>query len=414
MSSHHRLARPRAWLVAALALLLATPRLDAAILNICGFETGNDREASTTSGTFSIQSTTKHTGTYALRVNPATTAVGWVQLDGYSSSWGNGTSLGAATVYFHCKYFFTTFPAANTEPIASWRTGSALKAELRVSSGGLLSFYDQTATIVGSPGATALSTSTWYSISGSIGTGSSGAFDVRINGTTELSGTADTTTTNHNNMRVGKTDNRNGQTVDFYVDDCTLDDATLPATTLVIKALNPTGDGNYTAWTVGAGAGADWENVDDTPPDDDTTYLLSTGTAGDASTVALENASAETITGTIRAVKPHITIKRDTGSNGSVQGRLRSNTTDTDGTDAAAAATWQPKARIFTTDPATSAAWTTSGLDGVEVGVEERVTGAATTRLTYAALMVAFEPGAGGGPAGCANGFFFGGLGCNE
>lgn len=36
-----------------------------AFLNICGFETGNTMECALINGTFSIQTTTKRTGTYA-------------------------------------------------------------------------------------------------------------------------------------------------------------------------------------------------------------------------------------------------------------------------------------------------------------------------------------------------------------
>lgn len=48
-----------------------------ATLNLTGFETGDETKLQSLTGTASVQSGIKRTGTYAFRSNPTTTAVGW-------------------------------------------------------------------------------------------------------------------------------------------------------------------------------------------------------------------------------------------------------------------------------------------------------------------------------------------------
>lgn len=60
-----------------------------AVINFTGQETGDNTEAIATAGTFSVQATTKRTGGYALRCNPAGNAAG-------HHSYGGLAATGAA------------------------------------------------------------------------------------------------------------------------------------------------------------------------------------------------------------------------------------------------------------------------------------------------------------------------------
>jgi hypothetical protein len=369
-------------------LLLFSNVGEAAVLNLCGFESGASSERSTDSGTFSVQSTTKRTGNYALRINTSTT--GFHRFNQFATD-GNTTNMNAADVYVRFYMRVATAPAANTENVFQAHDNTNVKLELRLNSSRQLVAYDTALSVLGT-GATALSLNTWYRIEVRVGTGAAATYEVKIDGVSELSGTGNLSTTNNARVDLGRTTNRNSQATDIYYDDFLIDDATYPGAGQIV-ALTPDGDGNAVTWTIGAGAGNDWENVDEVPADDDTTYLLSTLSVGQASTVSLISSTAASISGTIKAVKAFVRTKRDGAANGTFQLRLRSNTTNSDGANAASGSTYGVNQLIHAVDPATSAAWAVAALDSVEVGVEE-AEATDRTRWTASMVMVDFEPAA--------------------
>lgn len=378
----------------AFILVFSLTKAEAAIVQICGFETGTALESTTTSGTFSVQATTKRTGGYALRINPTTTNAGFADIRFLGA---NGDAGGNnATIYTRFYFRYGTKPSSNNEPIyAAVSTAPATKLEIRIDSSGQILAYDSALSLLGT-GSTVLAQDTWYRIEVLSGTGAAANYEVRIDGTTELSGTANQTVTNHGRMQFGKVANRNGNTVNFYYDDIAIDLAAFPGAGQ-IEVMVPDGDGSAVTWTVGAGGGADWENVDELPHDTATSYLLSTLVSGNASLVTLESATSAGISGTINAVKNGIIRNRNGGSNGSINTRVRSGGTnsDTSGGSATASAIAITGA-VLTTDPSTGSAWTTSGLDGVEIGILENSTTNAS-RWTAGYLSVDFTPSAGGG-----------------
>lgn len=353
------------------------------MLAFTGMEIGNTSEFSSASGTNSVQSTTKRTGTYAFKVNPTTTATSYGVFRTYSASTGASADYSAATAYHTFWFLYVTKPASGDEPIcSSLNIGVSVKFELRINSGGNLVAYDSALSLLGT-GSTVLVASRWYWIDVKVGTGTSAAWELRINGVTELSGsTANLTTTNNGSFRLGKGVNRNGNSVEFYYDDAGVDDAAYlgPGEVRIMRAV---ANGTYTAWT---GATPKWDQVDEVPPNS-TDSLDSTLTVGDAYTAAVATGSASFIHGSVKSVKPCVSILR-VGAAPACRLRLRSNTTDHDTTaDVGGAFSVLIAGMILNTDPATSATWTLKGLDTLEVGAIERSTVNKTT-LVQVCIMV--------------------------
>lgn len=358
---------------------------------ICGFETGslNEVQASWTDANSVIQSTTKRTGGYAWKVG---TVGMFLRFQARNTTTGAWLLADLATSYVRFYFLYHTKPAANNEDIFMIHDrGGAGKIWLRLTSAGNIQAYATDGTTqMGSDGSTTLAADTWYRIEVKCSTGSPAAYEVLIDGVSELSGTGNLSSTNAGYWEFGSFTNRNNQAIEYYYDDIYIDDAGYPGAGQC-EIMQPNADGAYTTWA--ASAGDRWDCVDEVPIDN-SDYVESTLTSNEAYTAALESAASAGISGTIKAAEQIIDVKRAGSANGTIRMRLRSNTTDSDtGTNYGSTSTEVTLGRIFETDPATSSAWTTSGLDGVEVGALERET-SDKTRMYGAYLMVDFVPAA--------------------
>ena len=375
-----------------------------AFTNIWGGETGGALELSTTiGGTASVQSTTKRTGGFALRANPTTTAVGWGKIPMLLLATG-APDLVTETANTYSRFYFRvgTLPAANSEEIATVETASSIKCAIRINSSGNLMLFDGTGTLqISSTGSTVLATDgTWYRIEVYCETGLAATATVMLAvgdgvASTEITGTGNVREQGACSLYAGKVNNRNGNTVDFYYDDGAFSNSGYPGAG-ACEIMVPDGDGTYTAWTIGAGGGADWTNIDDPVSNDgDTTYLLSTSVDGEASTATLESTLSAGISGTINAAKAVAIVARNGSSTHSNELRLRSGATDSDTTAYISPAAYALIGKVFATDPNTAAAWTIAALDAVEVGVVEATAAAVKTKCTAVGLMVDFGPASG-------------------
>ena len=159
-----------------------------AIIGLCGFETGDTVQAIGVAGTHDVQGTVKRTGAYALRCNPTTTGVGYVGLGGYNPK---PAAYNAATAYYPFLFRYATKPASNSEPLfTAASTTGANKFHIRINSAGNLSAHNRFGTLMAT-GSTVLAVDTWYRIDAKVGTGASAAWEVRIDGVSEISGTGD-------------------------------------------------------------------------------------------------------------------------------------------------------------------------------------------------------------------------------
>lgn len=368
------------------------------ILAFCGFESGG-----TTNGTgdmhvgvaftASVQSTVKRTGTYAALCNPTTTNRGYVEVQMPSTTTGGMTIFNKATIYgkFHFRFPSGGLPASGSEPIVQClTTGSNLKLEIRIDSSGNLSAYNSALTLLGT-GATTLAPDTWYRIEIKCETGTSNAYELKIDGVTELSSSsANLHATNHGTFRIGKGTDRNGQSVSYYIDDVVVRDDAFHGDS-EIKVLTPTGNastmqwsGSYTAVDEIPRSLADW--VTSTAPDDVALF-------------AFADAASAGISGTINAVAVNTISVEDSAGTSSAFVRMKSGATNADTTpvELTSPGTAGQLVLLRETDPNTSAAWTTSGVDAVEGGMVENTTSAIRVRCYWVALMVDYTEGGGGG-----------------
>lgn len=378
--------------------------------NICGFELGADSGASgeggvsTTSGltgTASIVTSPVRSGEYSLRVNPTTTGTGYFQLFGFNVI-GNGVKLAfnSATTYVRFYFRYATLPASNDEEIVSInQTSSATqKCSLRINSTGNLVLYDSVLAQIGSTGSTVLSANTWYIIEISVASGLTAAVEVKLgidggSESVEISGTGNTDSTNAGNVQFGKANNRNSQTVDFFYDDIAISDSAYPGPGKILR-MDIDGDGTNVSWTIGAGAGSDYQNIDDyasqADNDGDTTYLT-TSTNTNSQDAAFESAATAGISGTVNVVKV-ITVARDESQILSynisvVTSDGTTSTSSVDGTNA-----YTLRGIILSDPPGSPTSWTTTILGGIQVRITHAQSQARPLRCTAMSVMVDFTP----------------------
>jgi hypothetical protein len=203
---------------------------------------------------------------------------------------------------------------------------------------------------------------------------SAGTFDVRVNGTSAVSGTGVNTagagTTTWNVLRLGSDGNANADATqnfdfdDLYVNDGSGSEHNDFIDPIRVPVKRPTGAGTTTQMT--PSAGSNWQNVDDTTMDSDTTYNAET-TAGD---LDLYTFGALGLTGTVKALQTALCFRSDGAGAETLAPMIRISSTNYQGTTVGCTTTYAFSNQIYPTSPATSAAWTVSELDGAEYGVK--------------------------------------------
>jgi len=340
-----------------------------------GFEPGVSAAAWNTAGTFSYSSTTKRTGVYSFRCNPATTALGNIRISITSS----------ATVYFRGYLNIATLPASGSEQIFEiCQSGPITKLALRITSTGFLALYDTTGTTLIATGTTPLVLNNWYKITIMCGNGAAGSYELRINDVLELSGTANLNTTSATFFVLGKRTNRSSQSIDIFWDDILVDDTSMPRSGRCI-ALRPRGD-VATNWTIGAGSGGNYTTVNEVSPDSDTTYMLSTLTLNDLMYFLIDKIDTKLV-GIINCIGGWSMHKRDGATNGAIKIQFEINgTVYTESVNNTTAASYEmDRLQLAITN------LTTQDLYGIVFGAIERST-ANRSRVSTLLLEVDITP----------------------
>jgi len=268
--------------------------------------------------------------------------------------------------------------AANTPPdsipVWNWLDGTTIQLQLRLENDGTLSVWrGGTAEIASSsPGAVPYRNVYYYIEMKALIDNAAGTVEVRVNDIvvidangldTQESGTAQITqiengggssdgTIDYDDLYV--CDDSGAQCNDFLSD-------------IGLYLLMPEGAGAHADWT--PLVGVNWQEVDDNPPDDDTTYNLS-ATATDRDSFEMEDLPG-TLTGTIHAVGIAIDCRKDDAGVRTVQPSVRSGGADYDGTSVNIANTYAFHIlEAWELDPDTAAGWLVAAVNAMEAGYE--------------------------------------------
>lgn len=132
-----------------------------------------------------------------------------------------------------------------------------------------------------------------------------------------------------------------------------------------IEVIRPTGAGNSTDFT--PSTGSNWQNVDDTTPDDDSTYNYH-APQGLPGTDLFQMGDLTTISGSVFAIQPIMYARKDDAGSADLYSVLR-----TGGTDYVGSGISLPDSYIYHTDiveenPNTATAWTVTDINNIEGG----------------------------------------------
>jgi hypothetical protein len=183
------------------------------------------------------------------------------------------------------------------------------------------------------------------------------AYELRINGVSEVSGTATLQATSTALVTLGKTVNKNGESYVIYFDDVVVAIDDYVNNPFEVQCKLPSANGYHTAWT------NDYTYVDEVPWGADYCYA---NVAGYRETVVCGGFSS---TDRIVAAKANCSAIRSYAGN-QVQLSARSNSTDYDCSTVTLTAAITIYAQVYTSDPGTAAAWSLTGLNALEIGFE--------------------------------------------
>jgi len=135
---------------------------------------------------------------------------------------------------------------------------------------------------------------------------------------------------------------------------------------MAVETLRPSAAGDETAIAGVSGAATHWQAVDEASPDDATTYVREWGTSYKRDLYNLDDHSVGS--GTINSVTIYFRILSDEKT-AYAKPSQKSGATVTDGTEVTQGASWATKSQQYTTNPATSAAYSWAEIDALQVGV---------------------------------------------
>lgn len=254
------------------------------IMNISGVETGDTSEFDNiTASGVSVDGGVAHSGDYSLATS--TTGSGTCSASLYmidqrcrpidpahvvdNSQWG------FRTTYVNFYFYADSYPSSASEQFFRNYNNGTSHVVLRLTSGGNIAVYNNT-TLLGT-GSSTLSTGTWYNIGVRETTAASGstAFEVQLDGATEVSGTGSFANDFIHVFSFGKSENRNSGDVSYHFDDIVIRTDGFQPLPYGMGVVVPDGDGTDNDWTP-SGASTSWEATDERGNDGDTSYTAPT------------------------------------------------------------------------------------------------------------------------------------------
>jgi len=355
-----------------------------------GFENGYTIFG-TSFGNGEVQTTIKRSGAYGLRVDisafGAFTYVITTNITGLVSS----SSIGS-TIAFSTYVRVATLPAAGTEEIITFMSHvdpntAYAEYRIRIDSSGYLHLYKET-TLIASGTIPIPADSAWHrrGFLLTVTPGEGLTYAVYAADDLDFSGYyADAAIYSawRGQVHLGKYTNRNNQAVDYYFDDCVIASDALISGDYAIIGLTPDANGSVADWTDGAGTSP--SSLAETPADDATSYIQS-NVNNQEHYVSFPSTGLGLAT--IFAVRGSVWASGQTF----YQPLLKSGSSVATRTGNTYHTQWYEEVVHSTTDPATSAPWTVSAVDAVEVGIRYTNTGGGTlAKATRVQLGVLYQ-----------------------
>ncbi len=301
-------------------------------------------------------------GGYSLRAR----SISW---QNFSHSLGSGNTPTNDTWIIGMAVKFPSFPDDEMILIVGRNWGNF---NLRLSSTGQIAAGAGYSTILGQTTDPVLSTDNWHYIEVKVVVhDTAGSYEIRVDGVTVLSDT-------NVDTRGGDEDSEivqfKPQVVNQHLDDIYICDT--DGTTnndflgqVVIEGIFPGADGEASDWAPASGTD-NYAMVDDTPTDDDTSYVEN-NIQGDEDLYDYGNLSTIT-TEPILGLQVNTDVRmNEFPGDFDLYQPVKSGSTTSDGQPANIATdNYEVATRILETDPDTSSAWTVSGVNGTQFGIK--------------------------------------------
>jgi hypothetical protein len=193
-----------------------------------------------------------------------------------------------------------------------------------------------------------------------------GTWEVRLNGSTILSGTGNTRNSSNSQLNVVRwafgSGNRDYDDIYILSTAGTVNNDFLGD--VKVSVLSPNGAGNYSGWT--PSAGSNYQCVDEIPPNDDTDYV-STATAGTKDSYTFSDLSGSP---TVYGVQLTLRHRKDDAGTRTVRPLVRVGGTDYFGSNQSVSDSYASRLQVWETNPGTGNLWAASELNSAEFGVE--------------------------------------------
>lgn len=196
---------------------------------------------------------------------------------------------------------------------------------------------------------------------------SGGLFEVRVNESVWVSFTGDTkqSSTLATALRIQIW----GRGSDNGIDDLYICDSTGSANNTYlgdvrVDTVRPIGAGNYAEFSR-QGSASNWDNLDDTTIDSDSTYNYS-NTVGHRDT--LDCGNLPSITGSIFGVQLNMSARKDDAGSRTLRSLTRVSSTDYEGSSQNVGTDYRVYRQLLEQNPNTTAAWTETEINGAEFG----------------------------------------------
>lgn len=359
-----------------------------ALINTFGAESGDESELLAAGGTRSVQTAIKRAlGSYAFRVNPATTSSGYGTMGGINADGSLGDYSITKGIYSFYLYI-SSLPSSSEEDIFTIleNTTTFHMNRLKLKSNGDISIFRDFSNLYGTIAA-GLTTGQWYRIDYIYdSSAATHTYDFRVNGVSKGSGSYTGYGTNQGRCVLGKFLDSNGVGYDVTFDDCIISNTNVYPTYSLLAAI-PSVAGTTSNFT---GTVAD---IDEIPSNGDTDYLVKSSSTNQKTTVNIKdynttnflNSTSEDL---IVAVKGHIIVRKE-NSGDTVSTRCivrRVNELTTSGRNIGT--TYESLFKMQEVDPNDGTSFfTQTTYNAVEIGVSEANAGIVRCSTIYGHIM---------------------------